>query len=183
MWAYLGSIFTDEWETHNISGRLLCCRKQPSVYKRHVLQVVARRSRYGPIFAEMRRWIRDNDRQNRPVQYEPSGSPEDVSDVFCPMYPCEAQYSEVRKRNRRVCSTFHTHENDHFTKTGSGQTWGRHSERPVFCTAVACHQRPERDAPDHHVRVRARDGQQQRQPGRVPAPRNTLTYTHDAICQ
>ena len=45
----------------------------------------------------MRQWIRQHDRQNRPVQYEPNGSPSEASDFFCPMYPCAAQYSELSK--------------------------------------------------------------------------------------
>ena len=30
-------------------------------------------------------------------RYEPCGSPMEASDVFCPMYPCEAQYSELSR--------------------------------------------------------------------------------------
>ena len=92
-------------------SRLPCDPEWAQAYRSRIARMVARdknhacvciwslgnEAGYGPIFAEMRRWIREHDRQNRPVQYEPSGSPKDCSDIFCPMYPCEAQYSELSR--------------------------------------------------------------------------------------
>ena len=82
-------------------SRLACDQDWADAYRARVKRMVARdknhaciivwslgnEAGYGPVFRELRQWLRSptGDRQARPVQYEPNGSPPLASDIFCPM--------------------------------------------------------------------------------------------------
>eukprot|EP00189_Rhodosorus_marinus_P000880 CAMPEP_0113962862 /NCGR_PEP_ID=MMETSP0011_2-20120614/6180_1 /TAXON_ID=101924 /ORGANISM="Rhodosorus marinus" /LENGTH=1193 /DNA_ID=CAMNT_0000974821 /DNA_START=14 /DNA_END=3595 /DNA_ORIENTATION=+ /assembly_acc=CAM_ASM_000156 len=87
-----------------VSRMVMRDRNHPSI----ILWSLGNEASSGYNFVHAREWIRSND-PSRPVQYEGAGSPEVLSDIFCPMYMSVDGIKRYSQKDRPVILCEYAH--------------------------------------------------------------------------